>query len=195
MGRALYGRVDWNRQEHQKSRAEYIVALFTGAWIEITLKPLFFITYLVALFTGAWIEIGTRCQSLAYHSRSRALYGRVDWNRVLLAFLSVSSRRALYGRVDWNATQKYMHKKQAESRSLRARGLKWINRHIQRNWWRRRALYGRVDWNRKLDRRAQAAPRVALFTGAWIEIKDLQVYIRKQSVALFTGAWIEITIR
>jgi len=34
--------------------------------------------------------------------------------------------------------------------------------------------------------------RVALFTGAWIEIKVGVKSTRESTVALFTGAWIEI---
>ena len=38
------------------------VAPFTGAWIEITIKPEWaMIEYHVAPFTGAWIEIASVC--------------------------------------------------------------------------------------------------------------------------------------
>jgi len=33
---------------------------------------------------------------------------------------------------------------------------------------------------------------VALFTGAWIEMGEVIIYKNKKIVALFTGAWIEI---
>ena len=55
------------------------------------------------------------------------------------------------------------------SRSLRARGLKYIV----------------IEW---LERDI----KVALFTGAWIEIPIYYSVFRYYFVALFTGAWIEI---
>jgi len=125
-----------------------------------------------------------------------------------------------------------------KSRSLRARGLKCDFIAILNYPDQRRALYGRVDWNNPIIasyitaftsrslrarglkyrtcRTKSTCCRVALFTGAWIEIvcarnrgrltRCRALYGRVDwnqsatsniiliSVALFTGAWIEILI-
>jgi len=49
----------------------------------------------------------------------------------------------------------------------------------------------------KLTEAINEAPvkTVALFTGAWIEMKNITVDLEKAIVALFTGAWIEIKQR
>ena len=44
-------------QEYQILQPFLQVAPFTGAWIEILLKKLFYCLRTVAPFTGAWIEI------------------------------------------------------------------------------------------------------------------------------------------
>jgi len=53
------------------------VALFTGAWIEILEQKNLIMEVKVALFTGAWIEIAN-CFSPTTNNLRRALYGRVD---------------------------------------------------------------------------------------------------------------------
>ena len=131
--------------EHITVVKSHVVALFTGAWIEILNTSVNSKVMPVALFTGAWIEIyiGSKKQVIFYR---RALYGRVDWN-VKKSTKALSLRcRALYGRVDWNYNITRTYNQDAMSRSLRARGLKYTVIIFYNNF-NSRALYGRVDWN------------------------------------------------
>ena len=57
--------------------AQKVVALFTGAWIEMLTPKAKLPELSVALFTGAWIEI-TNNEPIWLYSKSRTLYGCVD---------------------------------------------------------------------------------------------------------------------
>ena len=83
---------------------------------------------------------------------------------------SMRVSRTLHECVDWNTTNRRPYRQMTTSHSTRVRGLKWLTEGCS----------GRLI-------------SVALYTSAWIEIRNGPRYRRSQNVALYTSAWIEIS--
>ena len=142
------------------------VALFAGAWIEIV-KIFFYIRMtLVALFAGAWIEmitfISNSSADSSLSSRERGLKYTIPQH--LIGFsLSLSSReRGL------KSSLPVLNQFPTLSLSSRERGLKYV-----------------IVWDCRIIH------FVALFAGAWIEIRVMYNTHCLPIVAPFAGAWIE----
>src|SRR5699024_4462215 len=145
------------------------VALYTSAWIEISIMFFIFIVSLVALYTSAWIEI------------------RVNSD------LSLMIRVALYTSA-WIeiSSLTYMSPVPLTSHSIRVHGLKFylyiIDIHVQSSHSIRvRGLKCMMHLFIRL------LFCVALYTSAWIEIGAGVQSVAIVPVALYTSAWIEIT--
>ncbi len=167
------------------------VALFTRAWIEIKLYPVYITGYI-----------------------SRPLHEGVDWNSLWYIHNNIPLRRPLHEGVDWNHNfWRVFNKNWIVALFTRA----WIE--ICYNCFcfivdSSRPLHEGVDWNccvrdyksslwwspssrgRGLKLRLQGflnqITLVALFTRAWIEIQNYHKTNTLACVALFTRAWIEI---
>ena len=78
--RTLHGCVDWNIIGKIDQSSVFIVAPYTGAWIEIRKSWYREESPVVAPYTGAWIEMGYMIET-SYDQERRTLHGCVDWNK------------------------------------------------------------------------------------------------------------------
>ena len=123
------------------------VALFTRAWIEISLSIRGTLSLRVALFTRAWIEMLVS-PAMSPIEASRPLHEGVDWNSPFWAPCTMRLSRPLHEGVDWN-------------------------KRITKNdciFSQCRPLHEGVDWN-DIAELCDHIFQVALFTRAWIEIR------------------------
>ena len=144
------------------------VALYTSAWIEITVHSFRRCCQLRRTLHEC-VDWNFLLLSVAGLMPCRTLHECVDWNIRLAIRIPFFARRTLHECVDWNFPSFSANHHVITSHSIRVRGLK----------------SSRSNWS-------DVHPTVALYTSAWIEICRCGFHTRDQLVALYTSAWIEI---
>ena len=102
--RTLHECVDWNVHGVGDVTISVIVALYTSAWIEISLHSPEPLQCGVALYTSAWIEIVQHFNFSAFHIVALYTSAWIEINKAKLN-QDFTPSRTLHECVDWNTDQ------------------------------------------------------------------------------------------
>ena len=167
------------------------VALYTSAWIEI---PPYFVNIALACSShstrvrGLKFLVSNAMGSLFMSHSTRVRGLKLLWWSKIIPHPS----RTLHECVDWNTTNRRPYRQMTTSHSTRVRGLKWLTEGCSGRLISV-ALYTSAWIEIRNGPRSRRSQNVALYMSAWIEISEQTMILCSRNVALYTSAWIEIS--